>query len=103
MFRAKYLGDHDNFSAWGIRFPLGVFVPVSDEHAQKKISTNSHFEVENSDAEDVAFVETLKAEFVAEESAPVDIPQDMAVATEPEVEVAETQSERQKRPYNRRK
>lgn len=60
--RARYLGDHDKFSAWGIRFPRGIFVPVSDAHAQKKIAGNRHFEIENSDAEEVEFVETVKTE-----------------------------------------
>jgi hypothetical protein len=74
--RARYLGDHDNFTAWEIRFPRGVFVRIDAPAVQAKIAGNSHFEVEQIDAEDVEFVETPKA------------------AQEPE---------RTKRPYNRRK
>lgn len=58
--RARYLGDHSNFTSWGIPFPRGVFVEVGDPHAQKKIAGNNHFEVENSDAEDVVFTEMPK-------------------------------------------
>lgn len=95
-FRAKYLGDHNDFSAWGIRFPRGVFVPVDDPHAQAKISANCHFEVEKSDAEDVEFTETLKQDFAQPEA---------SIEVEPvaEPEAAPVIEERQKRPYNRRK
>lgn len=89
-FRAKYLGDHSNFAAWGIHFPRGVYVPVNDEAAQKKISANCHFEVESIDAEDVEFVETVKDEFAGAQQ-------------EAEMHGEGTPVERQKRPYNRRK
>lgn len=85
--RARYLGERDDFAAWGIRFPRGVFVKVSDAHAQKKIAGNSHFEVEVLDAEDVEFTETVRTTVEAQE-----VPQPV-IATE----------ERQKRPYNKRK
>lgn len=78
--RARYLGDHGNFTSWGISFPKGVFVRIDDPAVQAKIAGNSHFEVEKIDAEDVEFVETPRAE--------------------PE---AVQQPERTKRPYNRRK
>ena len=58
--RARYLGDHSNMTSWGINFPRGVFVRIDNEAAKRKIPNNSHFEVENSDAEDVVFVEEVK-------------------------------------------
>jgi hypothetical protein len=79
--RARYLGDHDNFTAWELRFPRGVFVRIDDPAVQAKIRGNNHFEVEQIDADDVEFIETPRA--VAPEA-----------AQEPE---------RTKRQYNRRK
>ena len=60
--RARYLGDHDNLTAWGIRFPRGIFVRVDDKAAQQKIASNQHFEVENVDADEVQFVEHVREE-----------------------------------------
>lgn len=62
--RARYLGDHSSIALFGIQFPKGVFVPVDDAHAKKKIAGNSHFEVENVDAEDVEFTEVIHDEVV---------------------------------------
>jgi hypothetical protein len=116
--RARYLGDHSEFSAWGIQFPRGVFVKIDDPHAQKKISANSHFEVENSDAEEVEFVEvprsTLAGANPAEDAPAVETAtyEDETAATglaplpeqsPDEQENAEQSQERQKRPYNRKK
>lgn len=56
--RARYLGDHDSVTLFGIDFPKGVFVSVEGAHAQKKIGNNGHFEVERTEAESVEFVET---------------------------------------------
>ena len=72
--RARYLGDHDNFAAWGIPFPRGVFVEVSDAHAQKKIAGNSHFEIEQSDAEDVDFKMVESCTLPAEAAVDGDVP-----------------------------
>lgn len=55
--RARYLGNHAETTLFGIHFPKGVYVAVNDSHAQNKIRNNSHFEVEQIDAEEVAFVE----------------------------------------------
>jgi hypothetical protein len=92
--RARYLGDHDNFTAWEIRFPRGVFVPVTDPHAQGKIKNNREFEVENSDAEEVEFVETQRSEFASALLSVENAAASASIAAE---------SSRQKRPYNRRK
>lgn len=115
-FRAKYLGDHDRFSAWGIRFPRGVFVPVTDPHAQAKISGNSHFEVEQSDAEDVEFTETPMGESVAEApgadadapegcetEAADDVAEDAGAMAEGDQAAFDAPEGRQKRQYTRRK
>jgi hypothetical protein len=71
--RARYLGNLDNFAAFGIHFPRGVFVEVSDTHAQSKIRNNNHYEVEREDIEDVEFTETVTP-----------APQDEAPAQTPE-------------------
>lgn len=58
--RARYLGDHDSVTLFGIHFPKGVFVDVDDAHAQRKVAGNSHFEVEKIQAETVEFREVAK-------------------------------------------
>lgn len=39
----SYIGDHDSTTLWGITFPRGVAVSVSDAHALRKLSGNNHF------------------------------------------------------------
>lgn len=56
--RARYLGDHDSVTLWGITFPAGVYVYVDDPAAQMKIAGNAHFEIERNDIDSVSFVET---------------------------------------------
>lgn len=59
--RARYLGDHVDMRAFGISFPRGVYVEVTDTHAQTKIRGNNHFEVESDDIETVEFKEVESA------------------------------------------
>ena len=43
MRHFAYLGDHAATTLWGIQFPRGVAVAVSDPHAIRKLEGNSHF------------------------------------------------------------
>jgi hypothetical protein len=43
MAQFAYLGDHEAVTLWGIEFPQGVAVSVSDEQAIGKLRGNSHF------------------------------------------------------------
>jgi hypothetical protein len=43
MPQFTYLGDHESVTLWGITFPQGVAVSVSDEHAIGKLRGNNHF------------------------------------------------------------
>lgn len=38
-----YLGDRESVTLWGIHFPCGVAVSVSDPHALRKLAGNGHF------------------------------------------------------------
>lgn len=60
MIRARYTGDVQNFSAFGIEFPEGEFVEVTNTKIAAKLKCNSHFEVKEGEFEDVQFTETKK-------------------------------------------
>lgn len=38
-----YIGDHEGTEVFGLRFPRGTAVEVSDPHAVMKLRNNSHF------------------------------------------------------------
>lgn len=42
-----YLGDHESVSLYGVHFPVGVFVEVTNETLLRKLAGNTHFEAEN--------------------------------------------------------
>ena len=41
--RFAYIGDHKGMVAFGLPFPVGVAVEVTDPHAIAKLSGNSHW------------------------------------------------------------
>jgi hypothetical protein len=43
MAKFTYIGDEPSVFAFGLTFPKGVFVEVTDAHALKKLPNHSHF------------------------------------------------------------
>jgi hypothetical protein len=54
--RARYQGNHDSTTLFGIHFPRGVFVDIPVQF-HEKVKGNSTFEVETMEAEIVEFKE----------------------------------------------